>query len=724
VRSSHLERRLLAAVLLLFVLPAVVTVAVLAILHGTGSLGDPASLVTAGLVTFAAAAAYVATIARALGRGLVRSLQAIELGTELMATVNPGHRLDVATGDERASLAREINRLADQRDAARTGLEEEVARATRALAVERGTLSAILEALGEGVVVATVEGRVTLANRPAQELLGAGGESLVGRSLYDLVDREKVTLFGDRLTTTPGAAERFTLHPPGGAILEAVMTAFVEGEQALGHVLVLRDVTHPARSEETRQQLLDETLRQLRAPLSSVRSLSESLLADPALAASGHRRMLSALAAEAVRMAELVKQMGEPARLGLARPPRHFEELAVRDLLALTLRRLGPDDAGALRVEKAGEPLPPLRVEASALSAALARLAEGVLARRTPGDPGWLRARRRGALVQIEVGAAGTVDTAELEPLVDAAVTPGPAESRTVTEIVRQHAGEIWPYADAGRFGIRLTLPEADPSGGAPPAGADRASFAGAGLASGSGPALPERPIFYDFSLFEEMERSLSLVDRERPLAELTYVVLDVETTGLEPDRGDGIVSLAGVRVRGGSVRRAETFDALVNPGRPIPGASVRFHGITDGMVEEAPPIEVVLPAFLHFAGSATLVGHEVWFDLRFLGRAAAAAGLPAPGLDRPVLDTLLLSEVVHGPLAGHGLDDVAARVGAAVRGRHSALGDALTTAEVFVRLVELLARRNIVTLGQAVEAARRARRRWSTAAPSSGSPA
>ena len=109
-------------------------------------------------------------------------------------------------------------------------------------------------------------------------------------------------------------------------------------------------------------------------------------------------------------------------------------------------------------------------------------------------------------------------------------------------------------------------------------------------------------------------------------LDELSFVVLDVETTGLRPDAGDRIVSLAGVRVRAGTVRAGEIFDALVCPERPIPAASTRFHGITDAMVVEAPVIGVVLPAFLRFAEGAVLVGHEVSFDVAFLDRDAAAA--------------------------------------------------------------------------------------------------
>jgi DNA polymerase-3 subunit epsilon len=147
-----------------------------------------------------------------------------------------------------------------------------------------------------------------------------------------------------------------------------------------------------------------------------------------------------------------------------------------------------------------------------------------------------------------------------------------------------------------------------------------------------------------------------------------------------------------------------------VNPERPIPPASTRFHGITDAMVAEAPPIGVVLPAFLRFTEGGVLVGHQVWFDLLFLEAATARLGLPGLAQRQPVLDTLALTEVVHGRMDDFGLDAVAHRLGVAVRGRHSALGDALATAEILVRLFALLDTRGIRTLGDALEATRRMR--------------
>jgi DNA polymerase-3 subunit epsilon len=175
--------------------------------------------------------------------------------------------------------------------------------------------------------------------------------------------------------------------------------------------------------------------------------------------------------------------------------------------------------------------------------------------------------------------------------------------------------------------------------------------------------------------------------------------VFDTETTGLDPSRGDEIIALGAVRIVNGRLLRGETFSTLVDPKRALSEASIAVHGITPEALEGQPTIDTVLPRLHRFASDTVIVGHNCAFDMRFLELAEARSGVR---FDQPVLDTLLLSAIVHPAQSSHSLEEIAGRLGVDVVGRHTALGDAFVTAEVFLKLMPLLAEHGIRTLGDA----------------------
>jgi DNA polymerase III subunit epsilon len=226
-------------------------------------------------------------------------------------------------------------------------------------------------------------------------------------------------------------------------------------------------------------------------------------------------------------------------------------------------------------------------------------------------------------------------------------------------------------------------------------------------LASAEGIALPvrraprpQRPEFYDFNLLHQPLATGPAFDR--PLRQLTHIVFDVETTGLRPAAGDEVVALAAVRVVNGRILTMESVEWLINPGRAIPAESVRFHGITDAMVKDKPPLAVVLPEFRRLARDAVLVAHNAAFDLTFLNRAS---GDGSGGFANPVLDTLLLSAFLDDEETDHSLDAITARLGLAIENRHNALGDSLATAAILLRFIDRLEARGLTTLGEVTDA-------------------
>ncbi|WP_255588413.1 3'-5' exonuclease [Jannaschia pagri] len=203
------------------------------------------------------------------------------------------------------------------------------------------------------------------------------------------------------------------------------------------------------------------------------------------------------------------------------------------------------------------------------------------------------------------------------------------------------------------------------------------------------------RPLVYDFDLFD---RAPSDAVEATALRDLTFVVFDSETTGLDPAR-DEVVQLGAVRVVNGRVIPSERFETLVNPGRSIPAASTKVHGIDDTMVADAPALLEVCAAFHGFADGAVLLAHNAPFDMAFLRRAGDAAGLR---FDHAVLDTVHLSAIVFGGAAEHTLDAICDRLDIEVRAdlRHTAMGDAIATAQAFAAMLPVLEARGLGTYG------------------------
>jgi DNA polymerase-3 subunit epsilon len=172
-----------------------------------------------------------------------------------------------------------------------------------------------------------------------------------------------------------------------------------------------------------------------------------------------------------------------------------------------------------------------------------------------------------------------------------------------------------------------------------------------------------------------------------------------LETTGLDPAR-DRIVAIGAVRMNGPAIFRASTFDCLVNPGVPIPRASKAIHGIGDSTVAAVPSIAVHLPKLMDLVSGRVVVGHSIGFDLKTLSAEAARAGLP---WEAPLaLDTLQIVAALDPREEALDLEHVVVRHGLAVLGRHTALGDALMTAELWRLVIARLADRGVRTLGEA----------------------
>ena len=200
-----------------------------------------------------------------------------------------------------------------------------------------------------------------------------------------------------------------------------------------------------------------------------------------------------------------------------------------------------------------------------------------------------------------------------------------------------------------------------------------------------------------------------------------TYVVVDLETTGLRPG-ASAICEIGAVRVD--RLELADTFTTLVNPRQPLPPAIGALTGIDARELLGAPPAELAVRRLLEFAGDAVLVAHNARFDLGFLD--VEVERLTGRRLAAPVVDTVWLARrLLEGRTRRAGLASLAHFFGTAARPCHRALPDAEATAEILLRLIGLAQERGAATVAELVElAAPRARRLASKRFLVAGAPA
>ena len=683
--SLRTRRGLLAAALVTGYAAAAAAVA--AVLVAAGA--RPATVVALGVL---AALGLAGLAARAAGRAQAVADRLAD-DVEVVVDANPGMRLAAGQAGHLARLAAAVNRLAERRQAA---LEEAAAQASAARAgveSERNRLAALMAQLSVAVVVCNSEGTVLLYNDAARDLVGDPGALGLGRSVFGVVDRGLVAHARERLGSSAGASSPGDSYTAttlrGDRLLRVHLTSVRPGAaepRDSGFVLVLEDLTSQVRAGDDRERTLRRLTEDTRAGLGSILAAVESVLEFPDLQPAERQRFLEVVREEAGRLGRRLDQVA--AETGRRTGDRAVGDISTGDLVAVVaaeLERAGLPCRG--RVD-AGDGDRWVRADGHAVARTLCHLAARLPDRATGLTVGLSAVGRH---AQLDLRWQGEpVPPSELSGWLDEPLAE--ASTATAREVAERHAGELWGGSDAPGTGyLRILLPLAE---GAPvgnvPAAAERPAMAAG------------RPEFYDFDLFAAGPTTAGVLARR--LDELTFTVLDTETTGLDPAGGDRIVSLGAVRVVNGRVLARETFDRLVDPGRPVPAASTAVHGLTGDLLAGQPTIEQVLPDFVRFADGTVLVGHNISFDLRFLAPAARACRVRLP---RPALDTLLLHAALYPGQSEHTLEAIASRLGISVVGRHTALGDALVTAEILVRLVEPLRRAGIETLDQALAATR-----------------
>ena len=634
-------------------------------------------------------------------RNYVTTVRSLAEQTRIVFSANPKHRVLARGGSDLVDLAATINRLAEAYHRLQIELEQRAGASNARLEEERNRLAALMSELSEGVLLCNAEGRILLYNEKAKTLFTAASQAQgalqglvgLGRSVFALLDRDQVAHALDKLQSSLDQgvefpATQFITNAVTGALIKAQMAPFLSAAGRIaGMVLTLEDVTELMGREAQRRSLLRAFAAGVRAPVASLRAAAENLVSFPEMNEARRAQFTEIIAAESRQLSALINdalsEYADALKAGLA-----LEDMRAADLLSVARRRIEAVLGLPCALEPASDAIW-IKVDSFALVEALAYLAG-----RLREDYGvrsiGLRAAENGRFAELDLVWSGAIVGSdalalwETEPMqIGSQQTP-----LTLKDVLERHGGEVWvqSHKTSHTAWFRLLLPLGTPAVVTP-----RRNL-----------TTHSRPEYYDFDLFRYADAVQGLA--ERKLVDLHYTVFDTETTGLEPSAGDEIISLGAVRIVNARLLKREVFEQLVNPQRPVGKDAARIHGIEAQALIDQPTIAEVLPQFQHFCEDTVLVAHNAAFDMRFLELKEAATGVR---FTQPVLDTLLLSVIVHPSQEGHHLEAVAERLGVSVIGRHTALGDALVTGEIFLKLLPLLAERGILTLGQALDASR-----------------
>lgn len=678
------------------------------------TLASRSALVVMMLVVLLGALAFAV---RALVAHFVEpAAQLAEEGMVLVRT-DVARTLPAQGSTENRAVTGVINQLVAQRTRLRDDMDARVLDASRDVEQEKSRLAALMAELSQSVVVCNLDGRILLYNQRARQQFRAlsqapevaGGAELIGlgRSIYAVFDRKLVahaleTIQQRMLSGTAQPSAQFVTSTSVGQLLRVQM-APVRSSQAQaaqepadraelsGFVLMLDNITRDFEAGSARDHVLHTLTEGTRSALANTQAALD-VLDHADLEPVTRERFLRVIREETTALGQRIASIEAEAAQSLkTRWP--LEDMLGADLVSAALRRIEIVTglpASSIDVN----PTLWLKVESFSLLQTLVYLA------------GRLKDAFDVRYVQVRLElASGSVGKAQLDLVwsgqamsnetvmsweMDSMTAGTESVGLTVRDVVERHGGAFWFERERARHEafFRILLPLADPRDQI-----DALSFV----------RSESRPEYYDFDLFKTTEQTRSLDDRR--LVDLAYTVFDTETTGLEPSQGDEIIQIGAARIVNGKLLHQECFEQLVDPQRSIPAASIPIHGIQPAMVVGQPTIGEVLPAFHAFAQDTVLVAHNAAFDMRFLQLKEKSTGVV---FDQPVLDTLLLSAVVHPNQDSHRLEAIAERFDVTVMGRHTAMGDAMVTAEIFVKLIPLLAQQGIHTLGQAREAAQK----------------
>jgi len=631
--------------------------------------------------------------------------------TGLIASVNPSHRIKLEGSKNILRLVQRINEVADRFENLQKSVNQKVNIAKAKAVQEKNMLADIMSELPEGVIVCNAVGRILLYSRKAKEFLAESGQSLIGdqdkfiglgRSIFNIIDKNLISHSLDEIagqlksSDQRNVASYFVVAGKWNKLLRAeIVPVLSKSRKFTGFIVIFSDISQQIETDRRINSLLQSFTRSTRSSLACIRSTIEAIIEYPDMDIQQLKEFRKIIHKESIVSGDILDTTFSDYSINF-KPQWPLVSIYDRELAGLIKNKAGEKLDIIINIKESDEQNW-IKVDTYSIIFAMLFVLNKLMVQ-TGNKEFVCKFEKKGEFVNLDYMWDG--NPVEIESLREwnkhVLIIKNQEISMTLKEVISHHNAEIWsnPCVSAGdnvpeKSYLRLLLPVSETI--------EHDSIRNITI-------LPEsRPEFYDFDMFNQPGQLPEMDDQ--PLTEITFAVFDTETTGLDPAGGDKIISIACIRIVNGRLLLDECFEQFVNPERSVPVESIKIHGIHPEMLENQPTIDKVLPLFKRFAGDAVFVAHNAAFDMRMLQINESKTGVK---FINPVLDTLLLSAVVHPAQENYTLEAIAERLGVSIVGRHTALGDAIATGEIFIRLIPLLSKMGIFTLKDARKASRK----------------
>ncbi len=631
-------------------------------------------------------------------KNYVHPLKKISSEASIIYSSNPSHRLNISGSKDIFALTGIINDFADIFENLSKDITEQILSARKETEKERNLLAAIMAELPEGVIICNKSGRILLFNSLAKKLFTHQSnhnraEQFIGlgRSIFHLIDKELIVHaieeIEERLNNEETSLASYFITPIYTGILLSIETIPVLDKTRLmtGFILTFKDISNQVDQYENIDNWLLSFKQKMHSQFDQTKVFFQDLIDMP----------VKERGAEALYTKEI--------NTNLKKLEKQFNT-ASHSILDATLSKL------PLTKLNLSQFLIAIQSQAQEQSGIKLVLNMDTEYKRVLADSYSLNMAFIFLIVNLSdiTGKREfnlNISSTNSEILFDITWSDAPASQIQIQNIMTKKIRSLPSFS----YVLKQNRSEFSIISGTQETCTQVRITAQAELESDfskkhRGAVITEsRPEFYDFDLFKIDDDTKSIYHTD--LKKMIFTVFDTETTGLNPDGGDEIISIAAVRIVNNRIAYQDIFEELVDPKRDIPMESYNIHGINYEMLKGKPDISTILPLFKIYTYDTVLVGHNIAFDMKMLKVKEESTNTR---FSNPVVDTLLLSAALNPINNRHDMENIAKRLGVNIIGRHTALGDAIATAEIFLKLIPVLNANGIFTLKNALDASQK----------------